>query len=135
MNIRDLRPRRLLILVGVAVVLIGQAGSAVYQRYLRCQSKVLELITSESSYRSKAGSLEKVATNLRAVASLAREMAGSSSSEYERKKWLDMALTRERKADKADVEAAQLMTRADQFASQADEFATLAWRPWLAGPE
>ena len=69
------------------------------------------------------------------MATLAREVAKSASSDFERKKWLEMARIEEEKAVKLDHEAVQLMTRADYLAAQANEFSRLAWRPWLAEPD
>jgi hypothetical protein len=130
-----LTTRRIIVLVGVLIVALGQVVSLAYQRYLRCQSLADEHALSEGVHRQKAATCEELAPKLRDVATLAREMAKSASSDFERSKWLEMARVEEEKAIKLDQEAIREMTMADKFASRANAMSRLAWSPWLSEPD
>jgi homoserine dehydrogenase len=134
MKLPRINARRMFFLVGVVVLGLGQLGSTLYQRYLECDNRAREHLLAEGVYRAKAESSEEVATNLREVAKLAREMAGSSASDFERTKWQEMARKEDEKADSLDEKAVQWMARADELAALAEQFARLGWRPWLSGP-
>jgi hypothetical protein len=123
------------LVVTIAVISSVQAGSLAYQRYLRCQVKAEELAITEATYRQKGGVCEELALNLREVAALAREVAKSASTDFERSKWLEMARTEEEKAIRLNQEAVQKMIRADQLASRVNALHRVSWRPWLAEPE
>jgi hypothetical protein len=133
------RPRstflRIAIPIGVVAIALGQAASSAYQRYLRCQGKADDLALSESLYRRKAGVCEEMAPRLREVAALARELSGSATGDFERKRWLEMAQAEERKAAEADREAVRLIRLSDEMAARAYATSRLALRPWLAEPD
>jgi hypothetical protein len=135
MKLPRLTARRIILLVGILVIALGQAGSSAFQRYLRCQSQADDFASSEGLYRQKGRVCEELAPKLREVAALASEMAKSASSEFERRKWLEMARSEEEKANELDREALRLMSRADELASRADSHSRLAWRPWLPESE
>jgi hypothetical protein len=131
----QLTARRIIIYVGVTIIAVAQTGSSAYQRYLHCQSMADTFEVTEAAFRQKASVCEELAPNLREVASLARELAKSASSNFERSKWLEMAHTEEEKATKLEHEAVRLMSQADLCASRANALTRLAWRPWLPQPE
>ncbi len=131
MRLPRLTTRRVLVLVGVAMLALGQASSSAYRTYLRRSLVSEEFTLAEGIYRRKANVCEELSPRLREVASLAREMAKSASSDFERKKWLEMALKDEEKATLMEQLAVKHMTRADELASRATRLAQSAWRPWL----
>jgi hypothetical protein len=135
MKFPRLTARRIIPLVGVLVIGLGQMGSSAYQRYLRCQGRADDFTVAESLYRQRGSVCEELAPKLREVAALAREVAKSASSNFERTKWLDMAKSEEDKANDLDREAVRLMTRADYLAARADALSRSAWRPWQPEPE
>jgi hypothetical protein len=130
-----LTARRIIVLVGILVISLAQVGSLAFQRYLRCQGTADRLAMSEGLHRQRAATSEELAPKLREVAALAREVAKSASSDFERSKWLEMARVEEEKAAKLDQDAIREMTQADQYASRSEVFSRLAWRPWLIEPE
>lgn len=134
MKLPRLTTRRVIIAVGLVVIALGQTASWAYQRYLRCLVITDACTVSEGVFRQKASVSEELAIQLREVATLAREMSKSASSDFEKLKWLEMARSEDEKAKKLDEEAVRLMTRADEFASRANRFSRLAWSPWLEEP-
>ena len=87
-------------------------------------------VLAEALYRKKANVCEEMSPKLREVAALAREMAKSATSDFERTKWLDMARAEELKAARFEHDAIVHMGRADLLASRAIELYRAAWQPW-----
>jgi hypothetical protein len=133
-KLQRLRIPRIWILVGFVVISLGQAGSSAYQRYLRVAARAETCQVSEWTIREKAGVCEELAPKLREVAVLARELAKSASSDFERSKWLEMAHKEEDKATELEHESIKLMSQANQWAARANALSRLAWRPWLPEP-
>lgn len=88
----------------------------------------------ESLCRQRANVCEELALRLREVGVMAREMAKSATSDFERSKWLKMADIEEQKATRANREAADALVRAETRASRAEEFHRASWRPWAPEP-
>jgi hypothetical protein len=123
------------VLIVVLVIALTQAGSSTFQRYINLQANADALVASEGVFRQMASVRQELSPNLREVAALARELAKSASTHFERSKWLEMAQAEEDKATKADHEAVRLLIQADEQASRANRIYRASWRPWLAEPD
>jgi hypothetical protein len=136
MNRPRLTIRRLIVaLVLIAVVGLAQAGSSAIQGDLLRQGKAEEFASTEGTFRQRASVREELSRNLREVAALAREMAGSASAEFERARWLELARSEDEKATRLDREAVRMIAQADQMASRASVHYRASWRPWAPEPE